>query len=73
MGNDFGMNIQGTVSITGRTRGHVFAVDVLDCDDASAPSGYSRTFTDRQHERAYHDAASANTPAFQVYAWKVKD
>jgi hypothetical protein len=31
------------------------------------------TFTDRQHERAYHDAASANTPAFQVYAWKVKD
>ena len=31
------------------------------------------TFTERQHERAYHDAASANTPAFQVYAWKVKD
>ena len=57
-----------------REQYQLLAGDILDYDDAS-PSGESRgiTFTDRQHERAYHDAASANTPAFQVYAWKVKD
>lgn len=57
----------------GGTQGHVFAVDVLDYDDASGPFGYSRsiTFTDRQHERAHHDATRVNPPAFQVYVWKV--